>query len=59
MKHYIDGEFTLEELEAIKSFMQLQGTSDRFEGASIEYDYEGVTLYIQCDMHGCCIIRSK
>ena len=55
MRHYIEGEFTLEELK-VTSFMELQETSDRFKDCTIEYETDWVTLFVRCDSEGSCAI---
>lgn len=56
MKHYIEGEFTLEELKGVTSFMELQETSDRFKDCTIEYETDWVTLFVRCGVEGSCVI---
>lgn len=57
MKHYIDGEFTLEELEGIKKLMEWQNTPLKMTSQRVTYETSEVVLDVECDMNGSCIIK--
>lgn len=56
MKHYIDGEFTLEELEGIKKLMERQNTPLKMTSQRVTYVTSEVVLDVECDMSGSCVI---
>lgn len=57
MKHFIKGEFTLEEMNGVISFMQMQETSDRLRSCAVDYETEWCDLYVSVDVDGCCVIE--